>query len=403
MVVYPQTVIPLAVGQAAVVQLFNEPASGSRLLGLVALRAEDHRPDRPRPEDCYAIGTVALVHRLLRLPDGTLRAAAQGLERFAIEEIQPNEGVFRARIRSFPEDPAIETLQESSRALKPLVEQIARLLPNFNQELLAEINAEDNPQRLAYLVAATMLSRRSVAERQHILELGDTHARIDYLHTILNSELRALQTGPSRVVSGNSKSPPLDQPKPAASLAPEHVLLPGSAYWLRWSAAGGEIAAIEAVQMSGHGQLQVTGQRGARLRDIAQVALSWVRTDATRLGLAPDFYDLLDLHLHVPPGAPRDDVESAGAAVVTTLVSLLTQKPVVAGLALAGEITLHGRVLTVGRVRDKALAAYHLGLKTFILPAANARDLDELPSHVQAELTFVFVERIEEILAAVFR
>ncbi|MCG8346285.1 MAG: LON peptidase substrate-binding domain-containing protein [Chloroflexales bacterium] len=403
MVVYPQTVIPLAVGQASVVQLFNEPASGSCLLGLVALRAEDHRPENPRPEDCYAIGTVALVHRLLRLPDGTLRVAAQGLERFTIEEPQPDEGIFRARIRILPEDPPIDKLQESSGALKLLVEQIAGLLSGFNQELLAEISAEDNPQRLVYLVAATMLARRSIAERQRILELGQTHARIDDLRTILTNELRVIQASPSWIVPGNSKPAPPDQPKPASTATAECALLPGSAYWLRWAAAGGELTAIEAVKMSGHGQLRVTGQRGALLRDIAQVALSWVRTGAPKLGLAPDFYDLLDLHLHVPPGASRDDVGSAGVVVVTTLVSLLTRKPVIAGLALAGEITLHGRVLSVGRVRDKALAAYHLGVKTFILPAANARDLDELPSHIQSALTCIFVERIEEVLAAAFR
>src|SRR5215213_5601443 len=155
-VIYPQTVVPLAVGQEQSIKLIDEAVLGERMIGLVTLKNEQERPDPIAPADFYEIGTAALVHRLLRLPDNTLRVAVQGVARIQIEEIIQTEPYFRARVRVIEESAGddIET-QALMRNVISLAEQILQLLPNQSEELQSQIVNEDDPSRLVYLVAVS--------------------------------------------------------------------------------------------------------------------------------------------------------------------------------------------------------------------------------------------------------
>jgi ATP-dependent Lon protease len=782
-VIYPLTVVPLAVGQEQSIKLIDDAVLGERMIGLMALKNEQERPDPITAEDFYQVGTVALVHRLLRLPDNTLRVAVQGIERIQIEEIIETEPYFRARVRVIPDEVAddIET-QALMRNVVNLAGQILQLLPNPNEELQAQILNEDDPRRLAYLVAVSLLFRSSVAERQEILALTSLHDKLARLAEILTRELSVLQLGQqiqSQVQSGIDKNqreyllreqmraiqkelgegdenaaeaerlrtaiadagmsteaqaqatreldrlaqmPPaaaeygvirtylemlislpwqkrsadqldvnhaqqvLDEdhydleeikgriveylavrelrrsrlgeeainPKGAIlcfvgppgvgktslgrsiaramgrefirlslggvrdeaeirghrrtyigampgsiiqtirrvgvnnpvfmldevdklgsdfrgdpssallevldpeqnnsfrdhyldvawNLAPvmfiatanalqtipaplldrmeviqlagytvrekleiarryllpeqmrEHALTdadievtdealrltieeytreagvrnlereianicrkvaveiargwatedasqetlektltpnsqlpapilvdqakareylgkqrffaevteridrPGIVTGLVWTPVGGDIIFIEATRMPGGKGFTLTGQLGDVMKESARAALSWVRAEAEQLGIDPQFFDHNDIHMHVPAGAIPKDGPSAGVAMTTALASLLTGRPIKESVAMTGEITLRGKVLPIGGVKEKVLAAHRAGLRTIILPKRNERDVDDIPEEVRRELTFVFADRIEEVLAA---
>jgi ATP-dependent Lon protease len=174
---------------------------------------------------------------------------------------------------------------------------------------------------------------------------------------------------------------------------------PGVAVGLAWTPAGGDILFIEASRMAGTKQLTLTGQLRDVMKESAQTALSWVRSHAAQLGIEPDFFERSDIHVHVPQGAIPKDGPSAGITMAVALASLLTGRPVRPGVAMTGEITLRGRVLPVGGVKEKILAARRAGIHTVILPTHNASDLEDVPAHVRDQLTFVFVETMPEVLA----
>jgi ATP-dependent Lon protease len=173
---------------------------------------------------------------------------------------------------------------------------------------------------------------------------------------------------------------------------------PGVAVGLAWTPAGGDILFIEATRMAGTKQLTLTGQLRDVMKESAQTALSWVRSHATQFGIEPDFFERSDIHVHVPQGAIPKDGPSAGITMAVALASLLTGRPVRLGIAMTGEITLRGRVLPVGGVKEKVLAAKRAGIHTIILPAHNASDLEDVPAHVRDQLTFLFVETMPEVL-----
>jgi ATP-dependent Lon protease len=179
----------------------------------------------------------------------------------------------------------------------------------------------------------------------------------------------------------------------------ERTRAPGVAIGLAWTPAGGEILFVEATKMKGEKSLQLTGQLGEVMKESAQASLSWIRSHAKELNLDENFYREFDLHLHVPEGAIPKDGPSAGVTIVTALTSLLTGQPVKAGLAMTGEITLSGRVLAVGGIKEKVLAARRIGIKEIILPRNNGRNLKEdIPEPILQELTFHLVSTIEEAL-----
>jgi ATP-dependent Lon protease len=175
--------------------------------------------------------------------------------------------------------------------------------------------------------------------------------------------------------------------------------VPGVATGLAWTPAGGDILFIESSRVRGSGKLILTGQLGDVMKESAQAAVTWVKSQADRLKIDPAALDASDLHIHVPAGAIPKDGPSAGVAIATSLASLLSQRNVRADVAMTGEISLRGVVMPVGGIKEKCVAAARAGIRTVILPARNRRDLEDIPESVRAKLEFVWAEKIEDVLA----
>jgi len=206
-----------------------------------------------------------------------------------------------------------------------------------------------------------------------------------------------------------------DGPESAVEIAPENIseFLGVSKYrefWLEkqneiglvtglaWTEVGGSVLAVEATIMEGKGRLTPTGKLGEVMQESAQAAMSYVRSRTTALGLEKDFYRTLDIHVHVPEGAIPKDGPSAGITICTSIVSALTRNPVRCDLAMTGEITLRGKVLPIGGVKEKLLAAHRMGLRTVLLPKDNEKDLAEIPQEILSSLKIHFVETMDEVL-----
>jgi ATP-dependent Lon protease len=174
----------------------------------------------------------------------------------------------------------------------------------------------------------------------------------------------------------------------------------GVATGLAWTSVGGEILFIEATRMYGTGKLQLTGQLGDVMKESAQAALSYVRSGSERYGIAKDFLEKSDIHIHIPAGSMPKDGPSAGVTMFTALVSMLTGVRVRHDVAMTGEITLRGRVLPIGGLKEKVLAAHRAGIKRVIVPERNKPDLDEVPAEVKSDLEFVFVSKMDQVLDA---
>ena len=172
----------------------------------------------------------------------------------------------------------------------------------------------------------------------------------------------------------------------------------GVATGLAATAAGGEILFIEATRMPGKQQLILTGHLGEVMQESARAALSYLRTRAKSLKIDAESFDKSDIHLHVPAGATPKEGPSAGIALTVALASLFTERPVRSEVALTGEITLRGRVLPVGGIRDKVMAAQRAGIKTVILPRKNETDLEEVPQAIRKQVHFALVEQMDEVL-----
>jgi ATP-dependent Lon protease len=183
----------------------------------------------------------------------------------------------------------------------------------------------------------------------------------------------------------------------------ERTKNPGVAIGLAWTPSGGDVLFVEASQMTGAGVLTLTGSLGDVMKESARAALSWTRANAKALGIEPDFYKSAELHLHVPSGAIPKDGPSAGVTMTTALVSELTGRPVRGDLAMTGEITLSGKVLPVGGIKEKVLAARRVGIREVILPKQNERNVNEdLSPILRADLTIHLVSTIDEVLALAF-
>ncbi|MCA1689101.1 MAG: endopeptidase La, partial [Actinobacteria bacterium] len=185
------------------------------------------------------------------------------------------------------------------------------------------------------------------------------------------------------------------------SEAKRRTAQPGVATGLAWTPAGGDVLFIEATGMPGDGELTITGQLGEVMRESAQAALSYVRANAAAVapGLESDWFAKHDLHIHVPAGATPKDGPSAGITIATAIVSLISGRRVRDDVAMTGEITLTGQVLPIGGLKEKALAAQRNGLTTVIAPALNAPDVEEIPEHLLARMSLVFVSEIGDVLA----
>ncbi len=210
------------------------------------------------------------------------------------------------------------------------------------------------------------------------------------------------ETEPARVTPDMVTSF-LGQPRFEFEELEQRMGVPGVVTGLAWTPVGGDILFVEATRMPGKRTLSLTGQLGDVMKESAQTALAWVRSHTNDLGLPSDFWERSDIHVHVPAGAIPKDGPSAGVTMATSLVSLLTGRPVKTGLAMTGEVSLTGRVLPVGGIKEKVLAAHRAGVRTLILPRRNEKSLmEDVPAAVRDVMTVHLVDTIPEVLAAAF-
>jgi ATP-dependent Lon protease len=210
----------------------------------------------------------------------------------------------------------------------------------------------------------------------------------------------------SKIATGKAKSVTINLDDIHEYLGPirftsetkSRVSTPGVATGLAWTPTGGELLFIEATAMKGKKGLTLTGQLGDVMKESATAALSFIRANAKKLNIEEDFFDVHDLHIHVPAGAIPKDGPSAGVTMLTALTSLLTGKTIHKDLAMTGEITLRGQVLPVGGIKEKVLAAHRAGIKEIILPEWNKKDLEDVPAKVQKEIRFHFVDKMRDVL-----
>lgn len=178
---------------------------------------------------------------------------------------------------------------------------------------------------------------------------------------------------------------------------------PGVATGLAWTESGGEIIYVEATAMKGRGSLTLTGQLGDVMKESAQAALSYVRSRARELGIKEDIFGKIDIHIHVPAGAIPKDGPSAGITMATAIASVLTARPVRKDVAMTGEVTLRGRVLPVGGLKEKALAAKRMGIRKIIIPRRNKKDLEDIPRYIKKDLQFLLADTMDDVLRYALR
>ena len=177
----------------------------------------------------------------------------------------------------------------------------------------------------------------------------------------------------------------------------------GAVTGLAWTSIGGTTLTIEVSLMSGKGEIQLTGKLGDVMKESARTAISYIRSNAEKYGIDEEAFTKNDIHIHVPEGATPKDGPSAGITMATAILSALTSNPVFSNVAMTGEITLRGKVLAIGGLKEKALAAFRKGIKTIIFPKVNKKDLEEIPSEIRKQIKFIAVENVQEVFKKAIR
>ncbi len=259
--------------------------------------------------------------------------------------------------------------------------------------------------------------------KEHGLKEEQIQFTEEALHTIINSytreagvrnlerQIATICRGVARDVASGKKEPTTITAEVVSNfLGPikyfsevaERIDEPGIVTGLAWTPMGGDILFIEVTKMPGKGNLNMTGQLGDIMKESAKAALSYIRAHCKEFGLEDNFQDKIDIHIHVPAGAIPKDGPSAGITIFTALLSLLTGRKVRNDIAMTGEITLRGKILPVGGIKEKVLAAHRAGIRTVILPDRNKTDIAEIPETVKKEMKFIFVKNMYELLKHVF-
>ncbi len=224
---------------------------------------------------------------------------------------------------------------------------------------------------------------------------------------VLEREIAAVcRKAAKRIADGESKSVRLKAGMLEALLGPAtykpHTLAPadegGLVRGLAWTSVGGSVLDVEVSVLDGSGELELTGNLGDVMKESAKAAVSYIRSRAEALGIAPDFHKTKDIHIHFPEGAIPKDGPSAGITMCIALISALTNTPVRRDVAMTGEITLRGRVLPIGGLREKTMAALRSGISTVIIPAENEKDLEEIDQTVRKALNFVVTDHVDKVL-----
>ena len=171
----------------------------------------------------------------------------------------------------------------------------------------------------------------------------------------------------------------------------------GAATGLAWTAVGGTTLTIEVSAMHGKGDILLTGKLGDVMKESARAAISYIRSNSASYGIESSVFETTDIHIHVPEGATPKDGPSAGITMATAILSAFTHKPVKSSVAMTGEITLRGKVLPIGGLKEKALAAYRIGVKDVIIPAENKKDLEEIPENIRENINFIPVTDVDSV------
>jgi ATP-dependent Lon protease len=375
-VVFPNSMTPLAIGQERSIRLVDEAVARDRTIALVTSHVGEEQ-EAQSAEDLYDVGSSAVVHKMIRVPDGTLRVLVQGLERVKLEQVEQTEPYLAGLFTPLPD--VVEREKE--------VEALARSVEAHGLE----------PKQVTFTEKGLR-----VLVREYTREAGVRN---------LEREIAAVCRKAAReIAEGKRKIARVDERRVRAWLGrrrfPAEVRKrtsdPGVATGLAVTPVGGDVLFVEATAMPGKGRLTVTGQIGDVMRESAQAALSWVRGHGRDFGLDSDWFENRDVHIHVPAGAVPKDGPSAGIAMATALASHATGKPVSEEVAMTGEITLTGQVLPIGGVKEKVLAAQRAGISTVILPRENEADLDDLPADARDSMRFVFADGVGEVLRAAF-
>jgi len=247
----------------------------------------------------------------------------------------------------------------------------------------------------------------SSAAMHHIIERYTREAGVRELNRALSKVARKLArqvadgNAPGAVVEASELKPLLGPPTYQPPERDEDSDRIGIANGLAWTTAGGQVMDVEVAIVEGSGNLRLTGTLGDVMKESAQAAVTYARSRAKMLGLDPHFHDKIDVHIHIPEGATPKDGPSAGITIAVALISALTDTPTRADVAMTGEITLRGRVIAVGGVKEKAVAALRTGMSRVVLPKANENDLETLPAEVLDNMTFELVKTMDEVMDAV--
>jgi ATP-dependent Lon protease len=239
---------------------------------------------------------------------------------------------------------------------------------------------------------ATMISRYTSEAGVRNLERSIATVCRKVARDVVKGKTRKMTVAPNRL--DDLLGPPRYKPDEG-----HKEPLIGVANGLAWTEVGGVLLTIEVITMPGKGNLNLTGQMGDVMQESARAALSYARSNAEALGIPVDFRDKLDLHIHIPKGAIPKDGPSAGISMALAIISALAQRPIRSDVALTGEITLRGRVLPIGGLKEKVLAAHRIGIHTILLPEDNQPDVADIPADIRKRLTFKFVKTMDEVIA----